>query len=282
MRQGTKPGKIGAVVSGLGSEIVRGAFLPGQALPPEHELEARFGVSRGVVREAIKMLAAKGLVSVRPRFGTHVKPRHDWSLLDQELLGWLAADGGLDRNLLLALEETRAIVEPAAAALAAQRAESEDLQRIMAALEAMERGQADPSAAIAADKEFHLSILEATHNPVLRSFRGAIESILSAVFDVAVAAFSGNLENHAAVAHAIARGNAAEARTAMDRVLGYTLHHLSAEPVGAAAGATWSNKPSRKRANLTKPREKRHEDQDRHRPRSSSRHGKPARTGGLA
>ena len=227
MRYGSKPGKIGAVVSGLGSEIVRGMFPPGQALPPEHELEARFGASRGVVREAIKMLAAKGLVSVRPRFGTHVKPRHHWSMLDRELLGWLAGDGGLDRDLLLALEETRAIIEPAAAALAAERAQPEDLRRIRSALDAMERGQSDPDLAIAADKEFHLSILEATHNPVLRSFRGAIEAILTAVFDVSVGVFSGNLANHSAVAHAIASGNGAEARQAMERVLGYTLHHLT-------------------------------------------------------
>jgi GntR family transcriptional regulator, galactonate operon transcriptional repressor len=278
MRQGSKPGKIGAVVSGLGSEIVRGTFLPGQALPPEHELEARFGASRGVVREAIKILAAKGLISVRPRFGTHVKPRHDWSLLDQELLGWLAGDEGLDRALFLAFEETRAIIEPAAAALAAQRAEPDDVARIMGALEAMEGGQTDPNAAIAADKDFHLSILEATHNPVLRSFRGAIEAILSAVFDVAVEAFSGNLENHAAVAHAIAHGNAGEAQKAMERVLGYTFHHLSIE----SSETPKSKKASPESKSPKKPREKRHEAKESTHPRSAGRRGKPARSSGVA
>jgi GntR family galactonate operon transcriptional repressor len=272
MVQGSKPGKIGAVVSGLGSEIVRGAFLPGQVLPPEHELESRFGASRGVIREAIKMLAAKGLISVRPRFGTHVKPRHDWSLLDQELLGWLAGDQGLDRTLLLAFEETRAIIEPAAAALAARRAEPEDVRRIVAALDAMEHGRSDRAAAIAADKNFHLSILEATHNPVLRSFRGAIDAILSAVFDVAVEAFEGNLGNHAAVAHAIARGDADEAQRSMERVLGYTLHHLS-----PASGET--NKVVR---NNTNPRENRHDVQENSRVRGNGRRDKPARTGGVA
>ncbi len=251
-RPGTKPGKIDAVVSELGSEIVRGALPPGQVLPAEHELEARFGASRGVVREAIKILSAKGLVSVRPRFGTHVKPRHDWSLLDQELLGWLSGDEGLDRNLLLAFEETRAIIEPAAAALAAQRATPDDLARIMTALEAMEHGQADPGAAIAADKEFHLSILEATHNPVLRSFRGAIDAILSAVFDVAVDAFTGNLDNHAAVAHAIAQGKAGEAREAMERVLGYTLHHLSIEPSATTRAASGIRPPLGKKQKSNK------------------------------
>jgi GntR family galactonate operon transcriptional repressor len=284
MRQGTKPGKIGAVVSGLGSDIVRGTFPPGQVLPPEHELELRYGVSRGVVREAIKMLAAKGLVSVRPRVGTHVRPRHDWSLLDQDLLRWLAGDEGLDRQLLLAFEETRAIIEPAAAALAALRAQPDDLARMMAALEAMQRGQDDRDLAIAADKDFHLSILEATHNPVLRSFRGAIEAILTAVFDVAVDAFRGNLENHAAVANAIARGNAVMARKAMEKVLGYTFHHLAAEPETSTGHKRSSRKGASARMNAKQKAkwEKRNDDQDKTRDRGSGRNGKPARSRSLA
>jgi GntR family galactonate operon transcriptional repressor len=226
MRRGAKPGKIGTMVSALGAAIVRGEIAPGSVLPPEHELETRYGAGRSVVREAMKTLAAKGLVSVRPRHGTHVRPVHDWTLLDRDVLGWMRTGDGLDRDLLIALEETRAIIEPAAAALAAHRATVEDHQRIAAAFAAMEAGQHDPQAAIAADKQFHLAILEATHNPVLRSFRGAIDAILSAVFDIAVGVFAGNLPNHAAVARAIADGDAAAARQAMEKVLGYTHGHL--------------------------------------------------------
>lgn len=224
----TKPGKIGTMVQALGAAIVRGEIKPGSVLPPEHELEARYGAGRSVVREAMKTLAAKGLVSVRPRHGTHVRAVHDWTLLDRDVLGWLNARGGLDRELLMALEETRGIIEPAAAALAATRADADDNARIAAALAAMEAGQDDPRAAIAADKAFHLAILDATHNPVLCSFRGAIDAILSAVFDVAVGVFAGNLPNHAAVAHAIADGDAQSARQAMERLLGYTQGHLVA------------------------------------------------------
>jgi GntR family galactonate operon transcriptional repressor len=194
-------------------------------------------------------------------------------MLDRELLGWLAGDEGLDRDLLLAFEETRAIIEPAAAALAAERAEPGDLARIMDALAAMQRGQSDPDAAIAADKDFHLSILEATHNPVLRSFRGAIEAILTAVFDVAVGGFSGNLENHAAVANAIARGDSHEARKAMERVLGYTLHHLSD---GSRAP------PKTDRKSPPPQREKRHDVEEDPRPRGRGRHDKPVRARGVA
>ncbi|KFC63745.1 GntR domain protein (Modular protein) [Bosea sp. LC85] len=226
MRKGAKPGKIGAMVAALGAAIVRGEIAPGTVLPPEHELEAHYRVGRSVVREAMKTLAAKGLVSVRPRHGTHVRPAQDWMLLDSDVLGWVRIGGGLDRSLLLALEETRAIIEPAAAALAAQRATPEDVWRIKAALAAMDAGQFDPQAAIAADKAFHLAILEATHNPVLRSFRGAIDAILSAIFDITVGVFTGNLPNHAAVARAIEARNAKQAREAMEVLLGYTYGHL--------------------------------------------------------
>jgi len=226
MRRGAKPGKIGMMVSALGAAIVRGEIAPGSVLPPEHELEARYGVGRSVVREAMKTLAAKGLVSVRPRHGTHVRPVHDWTLLDRDVLGWMRTGDGLDPELLTALEETRGIIEPAAAALAAQRATPEDCLCINAALEAMEEGQHDPQAAIAADKAFHLAVLEATHNPVLRSFRGAIDAILSAVFDITVGVFAGNLPNHAAVAQAISARDPARARQAMEILLGYTHEHL--------------------------------------------------------
>ena len=88
----------------------------------------------------------------------------------------------------------------------------------------------DQASATAADKAFHLAILDATHNPVLQGFRGAIDTILSAVFLVAVGTtgwFEDNLPNHAAAARAIDEGNAKKARAAMEQVLGYTQFRLS-------------------------------------------------------
>src|SRR5258707_3004146 len=127
--KGTKPGRIHAVLTTLGSEIAQDVIAVGDALPPEHDLEIRFGVGRGVVREAIKTLAAKGLVSVRPRHGTHVLPRRDWSLLDRDVLNWLVGKDEPDRELLLAIQEVRSVIEPAAAALAAERATVTDRER---------------------------------------------------------------------------------------------------------------------------------------------------------
>jgi GntR family transcriptional regulator, galactonate operon transcriptional repressor len=227
----TKPGRIQAVVTTLGREIAQQVIPIGAALPPEPDLETRFGVGRGVIREAIKILAGKGLVSVRPRHGTHVLPRTDWSLLDRDVLGWLVGTDEPDRGLLLAIQEVRIIIEPAAAAMAAVRGTKEDRSRIEAALVAMETSH-DPASAIAADKAFHLAILDATHNPVLQGFRGTIDTILNAVFLVAVPGwFDDNLPNHAAVARAIGTGNAKKAKAAMEQVLGYTQFKLSKSKV---------------------------------------------------
>jgi GntR family galactonate operon transcriptional repressor len=235
----SKPGRIHAVLSTLGREIARGIIPVGAVLPPEHDLEARLGVGRGVIREAIKTLSGKGLVSVRPRHGTRVLPRSDWSLLDRDVLNWLVGHDKPDRDLLLAIQEVRSIIEPAAAALAATRATKTDLLRINAALEAMEASDSQASAT-ASDKAFHLAILDATHNPVLQGFCSAIDTLLSAVFVVAVDSidgwFDGNLPNHAATARAIEEGDARKARTAMERVLGYTQTRLSKGKDGAGRG----------------------------------------------
>lgn len=231
----TKPGRIAAVLTTLGREIAHDIIPAGATLPPEPDLEARFGVGRGVIREAIKTLAAKGMVSVRPRYGTTVTPRRDWSLLDRDVLGWLVDDAEPDRDLLLAIQEVRLIIEPAAAALAAVRSTKQDRARIEAALVAMETSH-DQASAITADKAFHLAILDATHNPVLQGFRGAIDTILSAVFVVAVGSsgwFEDNLPNHAIAARAIASGDAKEAKAAMERVLNYTEFKLSKRRSGA-------------------------------------------------
>lgn len=243
-----KPARLNAVLATLGSEIAQDIIPVGTTLPPEHVLESRFGVGRGVIREAIKTLAAKGLVSVRPRHGTHVLPRRDWSLLDRDVLRWLVGNGVPDRDLLLAIQEVRAIIEPAAAALAAERATRQDKLRIKAALIAMETSH-DLASAITADKAFHLAILDATHNPVLQGFRGAIDTILSTVFDVAVGSagwFEANLPNHAAVAAAIDDGDATTARTAMETVLGYTRQKI-ARNAGAKARSKSSLKARKER-----------------------------------
>jgi GntR family galactonate operon transcriptional repressor len=221
----SKPGKIAHVVETLGRAIARGDHSVGAALPSESELEARLGASRGVVREAVKILITKGLVTVGPRHGTRVRPLSAWNFLDRDVLGW-AAEGPLARELLLALEEARRIVEPAAAALAAERASPEERRAIRDAYAAMVATEDDAGAATEADKAFHIAILNATHNLVLDSFRSALEAILEAVFAVAIPALTPNLPNHEAVLLAIERGDADGARRAMDALLDVTRGYL--------------------------------------------------------
>src|SRR6266704_3653515 len=134
------------VVHAIGRKILGGQLRPGAFLPAEPEL----GASRTVVREAIKVLTAKGLVESRPKIGTWVRPREAWHLLDADVLAW-QQEGTSRPSLLRALTEVRRIVEPAAAELAATRADSRDLAALGQALEEMgrtaqapERGDFEP------------------------------------------------------------------------------------------------------------------------------------------
>lgn len=119
-----------------------------------------------MVREALKVLAAKGLVQSRQRRGTVVLPRESWNLLDGDILRW---QGRLppDFGFLERLAEVRAMVEPPAARFAAQRRTSQDLDTMRAALDDMAAALQDPDIMVDADLRFHRALLDAAHNEVL-------------------------------------------------------------------------------------------------------------------
>ena len=121
------------VVQGIGRRIVRGELAAGEILPEQGELSRMLGVSRTVIREATKVLAAKGLVESRSKRGTVVLPRSDWRLLDPDVLAWLS-EAGLDPEFLRGMFEVRRIIEPAVARLAAERATPEELAAIRVAV----------------------------------------------------------------------------------------------------------------------------------------------------
>ncbi|WP_292408547.1 GntR family transcriptional regulator, partial [Mesorhizobium sp.] len=125
-----------SVVNVLGSRILGGVYRQGEMLPREEELCAMLGVSRTSVREAIKVLSAKGLVEARRRVGVRVLSRDDWRLLDPVVLSW-HPDIQNDSELISGLIEARRIFEPAAAELAARRATGSDLAAIETAFNAM-------------------------------------------------------------------------------------------------------------------------------------------------
>src|SRR3954470_22964117 len=151
-------------VEKLGSRIVRGYYQPGQALPPD-ELEREFGISKTVLREALRVLAAKGLVDARQKRGTVVQARAAWSLLDADLLRWQG--GQLDSAFFANLAEVRGIVEPAGARLAAERRTNDDLGAMRTALDQMATAGSDGQAVVAADLAFHQALLDAAHNELL-------------------------------------------------------------------------------------------------------------------
>jgi DNA-binding FadR family transcriptional regulator len=176
-----------SLVQKLGSSIVRGELPAGKSLPIEAELGRKFGASRTVMREAVKILSTKGLIGQRPRVGTFVHPEEKWDLLDAEVLTWIL-DRHFSHSLVREFLEVRLGIEPAAAALAATNATDADkellqqkLDRMKAALE----GHVDP---VAADIAFHATILEISHNRFYHQLTPIVETALR---------FSIRLTNHA-------------------------------------------------------------------------------------
>lgn len=220
-----KPNRTQTVVDALGRRIVSGEFAINAMFPSEPELEREYQVSRTVIREAIKILTAKGLVTVRQRHGTHVNSREYWSWLDADLIGWLSTSK-LAKQELLAFSEIRQIIEPEAAALAALRGDESQKQQIVDAYHRMAQNQEAESKAVAADKAFHLAILAATGNPILLSFQKVIEAIFDALFPYTTKAFADNIENHHRVADAIYCGDAAAARQNMKELLAETGRYI--------------------------------------------------------
>jgi DNA-binding FadR family transcriptional regulator len=164
------------VVDELGARIVRGDYPPERLLPIEDALVVELGVSRTVVREAVKVLAQKNLIRVRTRIGTTVCAPSEWNHLDPDILRWRFA-GEFDPQLVRDVIDLRRIIEPAAAEIAAQRASAQSINAITAAFREMTE-TSDLQTHINADLRFHLAILDASGNELLRGLRHSIEGAL--------------------------------------------------------------------------------------------------------
>lgn len=154
------------VLNDIGKQIIGGKLNPGDVLPKEDTLSVEYEVSRTVIREAIKGLAARGLVESRPKVGTIVRPQAEWRLLDPEVLEWMAVTSSSD-EFLFQIAEVRSVFEPATAALAARHATDEDIALIGAAYTELETSVNDDAAWTLADLHFHSSIGRACHNELL-------------------------------------------------------------------------------------------------------------------
>jgi DNA-binding FadR family transcriptional regulator len=219
-------GLQGRVIEALGAEIVGGNYKPGDLLPREADLTDQYGVSRTSVREAMKVLAAKGLVEIRQKIGTRVREPHLWSVFDSDILRWYATQGK-GEEIMRDLIELRQILEPAAARLAAGRATMTDLRRIELAHLDMVESAKDNERYAASDVEFHMAVYGASHNALLQRFGRLVADFMQLSFSVQqrvrvhdVVDFSEDAVAHGEVYNAINRGDAAaSADTMLDVVL---------------------------------------------------------------
>lgn len=220
-----------AVASQLGHLIAQGRLEPGSILPNEAALGKDFGVSRTALREAIKVLASKGLVEVRRKTGTRINAHAQWNMLDPEVLGWMFSGYGAPAGLP-DLMEVRMLVEPAAARMAAMRADAGDLKQIQDALVQMEAATGDLRYSVDADLRFHMAVLQAAHNMFMRPFGALIQAALRASFRLTSSntdLYRRTLPLHRKVLHAIEAKNAAKAQAAMEAVLAQTLRDINAQ-----------------------------------------------------
>lgn len=194
------------VLAELGRRILAGQYPQHSALPTELQLCAEFGVSRTAMREATKMLAAKGLVMSRKRAGTLVQDSSLWNRLDPDVLSWMSSTEP-DPEFVRGLIEARLAIEPAAAQLAAKRASASDLARIEAGYLAMRAADLSDLAACAdADVAFHVSILNASHNPVFAGLASLIGKALENSFRLTTSVsrnYAETLDAHGDVLEAI-------------------------------------------------------------------------------
>lgn len=195
----------GNTLDRLGEAIVSGRYPQGAAIPPEPMLCEELGVSRTVIREAVKSLVAKGLLITGPKLGTRVMPEGNWNWFDPDVVVWKSKIG-LTREFLRDLQELRRVVEPAAVRLAAERATAEDIAEIEAAFAGMKSAIEQGGDYVSNDLRFHQGLLRACHNRMLVQMSKALGALLRTSFEISTTRPDGpahSLPLHRAVLDAV-------------------------------------------------------------------------------
>jgi DNA-binding FadR family transcriptional regulator len=211
----------GSIARKLGISIVSGRFKPGDLLHGEIVSSERFAVSRTAYREAVRILAAKGLVAARPKVGTRINARSKWNLLDPDVLDW-TFESEPDVQLLNSLFELRNVVESAAAGMAAKRRSAAHLKAMRAALDGMATHTLATEAGRQADLDFHATLLSATNNPFIISLTNGVNAAIrtTTIFKQRKRPLRRDpLPDHLRVFAAIAARKAGEARQAMSELI---------------------------------------------------------------
>ncbi|MDA7414935.1 FadR/GntR family transcriptional regulator [Xenophilus arseniciresistens] len=195
----------GSTVDRIGGDIVAGRYAPGASIPPEPMLCEELGVSRTVVREAVKSLIAKGLVSSGPKVGTRVLPADQWNWFDADVIVWQTRVG-LSPEFLRDLQDLRRAVEPAAVRLAAERATPEDIAGMEAAYALMKDAIEFGGDYVTPDLRFHQGLIAASHNRMLVQMSRALAALLRTSFEISTRRKGGpasSLPLHRAVLDAV-------------------------------------------------------------------------------
>lgn len=173
----------GNTVDHLGEAIIAGRYLAGSSLPPEPMLCEALGVSRTVVREAVKSLIAKGLITTGPKVGTRVLSEDHWNWFDPDVINW-QSKAGLTPEFLRDLQDLRRVVEPAAMRLTAERATAQDIADIEDAYAGMKRAVEGGGDYVTFDLRFHQGLLRACGNRMLVQMSKALGALLRTSFEI--------------------------------------------------------------------------------------------------
>ena len=215
----------GTVARDLGISIVSGRHQPGDVLEGEIEASYRLNVSRTAYREAVRILAAKGLVEARPKTGTRVNPREKWHFLDPDVLSWIF-EHEPGEHLVHSLFELRRVVEPAAAQLAAERRTTDQIESMRIAVEAMAEHTLATETGRQADQDFHAALLNASGNPFLVSLSSGVGAAVAwtTIFKQRIGPLQRDpVPDHWRVYEAIAEGDAKAAHAAMTQLVDLAL-----------------------------------------------------------
>lgn len=237
-RKTLRPRIHGTTARNIGVAIVAGDYPPGHAFLGEIEQAEALGISRTAYREAVRILAAKGLVDSRPKAGTRVNPRKLWNLLDPDVLAWMF-EGEPSEEFIRDLFELRGVIEPAAVGFAAQRREQRHLDIMRAALDEMAVHTLRTAEGQAADQRFHRAILDATGNETMSALATTVGAAVhwTTEFKRRKGAFGASqrdpLPDHERVYEAIAKSDASGARSAMNGLLELALLDMGIEGIGS-------------------------------------------------
>ncbi|CAN5635021.1 FadR/GntR family transcriptional regulator [soil metagenome] len=207
----------GNTVDHLGEAIVAGRYAAGTSLPPEPMLCEELGVSRTVVREAVKSLIAKGLITTGPKVGTRVLDESEWNWFDPDVIVW-QSKAGLTPEFLRDLQELRRLIEPAAVRMAAERATPSEIAKIEEAFAGMKRAVEGGGDYVTFDLRFHQGLLRAAHNRMVVQMSKALGALLRTSFEISTTRKDGpknSLPMHRAVLDAVIARNPAKAEKAI-------------------------------------------------------------------